>query len=80
MHEGEEWKNGIWTDLRSDSRIKFQFQGVVARPWTLERRTARARGIYIRFVEDDRFTGQRILSEVQWRLNSLVSAGGSSAF
>ena len=38
-----------------------------------------ARGIYNRLAPDGRFSGKQISSEVQWRLNSIVSGGGNSA-
>ena len=30
--------------------------------------------------QDDRFSGEEILAEVQWRLNAPISSGGSSAY
>ena len=80
LDEGGEWKNEIWLDLCSDRRVKLQFQGVGAHPWMLERRNGLARGIYNRIREGGRFSGRQILSEVQWRLNALISAGGFSAY
>ena len=35
--------------------------------------------MYNRFIEDDRFSGRQILSELQWRLDTMISAGGFSA-
>ena len=46
----------------------------------LERRSGLARGIYDRLVEDDRFSSEKILGEVQWRLNTMPSPGGFSAY
>ena len=80
LDEGGGWKNEILLDLCSERRIKLQFQGVGAHPWILERRNGLARGNFNRIREDDRFTGRQILSEVQWRLNALISAGGFSAY
>ena len=80
MDEGGEWKNEVWMDYCSDRRIKLIFQGVGAHPWLLERRNGLARGIYNRLIEDDRFSSGRILSEVQWCLNTMLSAGGFSAY
>ena len=80
MDEGGEWKNEIWTDYCSDRRIKSVSQGVGAHPWLLGRRNGLARGIYNRLIEDDRFSRSRILSEVQWRLNTMLSASGFSAY
>ena len=48
--------------------------------WILERRTGLARGTYKRLVEVGRFSGQRIPPEVHGRLNTLISAGGFSAY
>ena len=79
MDVGGEWKNEIWTDLRSERRMELQFSGVGARPWIPERRNGLARRIYNRLVADGRSWGKQILSEVQWRLNALISAGGYSA-
>ena len=76
MVEGGEWENEIWTDSRAERRTKLQFQGVGAHPWLLGRRNGLARGIYNRLVEGDRFTDKTIFSEVQWCLNSMLSAKG----
>ena len=78
-HEGGEWRNEIWTDLRAKRRIRLQFQGVVARPVLLGRRNGLARGIYNRLIEDDRFMNKTILSESQWRPNTMLSASGFPA-
>ena len=51
-----------------------------AHPWILERRNGLARGIYNRLKEDRHYTGPQILTEVQWCLNTLVSASGYSAY
>ena len=51
-----------------------------AHPWLLERRNGLARGIYNRLIEDDRFSNKTIPSEVQWRLNTMLSASGFSAY
>ena len=80
MDEGGELKNEIWTDCRSERRIKLQFQGVGAHPWTLEGRNGLARCIYYRLVEDDRFSNKTILSEVQWCLNTMLPTSGFSAY
>ena len=66
MNEGGEWENELWADLRTERRVKVQFQGVGAHPWKLERRHGLARGIYNRLVEDYRFSNMPIPSEVQW--------------
>ena len=75
MGEGGKLGNEICADFCAKRRIKFQFQGVGARPWLLGRRNCFARGIYARLAAGDRSSGQRILSEVQWRLNASLSAG-----
>ena len=80
MDEGGEWKNEVWTDFCTDRRIKLPFQGVGAHPWILERRHGLARGIYNRIRTDDRFSGRQIVTEVQWCLNTLISASGYSAY
>ena len=46
----------------------------------LERRNGLARGIYNKLVEDDRFSSEKILGEVQWRLNAMLSSSGFSAY
>ena len=56
-----------------ERRIKLVFQGV-------ERRNGLARGIYNRLEADRYYTGPQILAEAQWRLNTLVSASGYSAY
>ena len=76
MDEGGEWRHEVWTELRSERRIKLLLQGVGAHPWILERRNGLARGIYNRLEEDDRFPGGQILAEAQWCLNTLISGGG----
>ena len=63
-----------------ERRIKLVFQGVGAHPWISERRNGLARGIYNRLKEDSFYTGAQILSEMQWCLNTLVSASGYSAY
>ena len=73
MDEGGEWKNEVRTDYCPERRIKLLFHGVGAHRWLLERRNGLARGIYNRLVEDDRFSIEKILGEVQWRLNTLLS-------
>ena len=80
MDEGGDWKNEIWTDLSAERRAKLRFQGVGAHPWLLERRSGLASGIYNRLVEDDRPPNETILSEAQWRLNTLLSISGFSAY
>ena len=77
---GGEWKNDLWRDLCVDRRITQIFQGVGAHPWILERRNGLARGIYNRLKADRYYTGPQILAEAQWRLNTLVSASGYSAY
>ena len=79
MRWGGEWKNGVGAKLWSARRIKIQFQGAGARPWAPERRYDIARGIYNRMAADDRFRGKQITSEVQWRVETLISGGGNSA-
>ena len=78
--EGGEWANDVWADSRPERRIKFQFQGLEAHSWILERRNSFARGAYGRVVAADRLSGERILAEAQWRLNSLISGGWCSAY
>ena len=56
------------------------FQGVGAHPWILERRNGLARGIYNRLHAEKFYSGAQILSEVQWCLNTMVSASGFSAY
>ena len=80
MDEGGGWKNEVWTDFCAGRRIKLFFQGVGDHPWILERRNGLARGIYNRMMADGRFSGKQVLTEVQWRLNALISASGYSAF
>ena len=70
----------MWTEVRSERRMKVLFQGVGARPWILERRSCFARGMYNRLKEDDRSFGKQILTEVQWRLSALTSSEGFSAY
>ena len=78
--EGGEWRDELWSELRSERRIKLLFQGVGARPWILESRRELARGIYNRLQGDDRSLGKQILAEVQWRLNALISGSGFPAY
>ena len=66
--------------MRPDRRVKLLFQGVGARPWILERRNGLADGIYYRLKEDDRFSGNQTIAEVQWRLNTLIPGGAFSAY
>ena len=66
-------------DFGADRRFTFQSQTVGARPWLLERINGRARGIYYRFMADDRFWSERISTDVQYCLNTLLSACGYSA-
>ena len=80
MDGGGEWENEVWADYCTERRIKLLFQGVGAHPWLLERRNGLARGIYNRLVEDDRFSSEKILGEVQWCLNTVLSTSGFSAF
>ena len=80
MDEGGEWKNEIRMDFCAERRLKLQFQEVGAHLWLLGRRNGLARGIYNRPIEDDRFSYTTILSEVQWCLNTMRSAGGFSAY
>ena len=79
MDRGGEWKHEIWTNLRAERRIRLQLQGARARPWLLERRNGIARGMDNRLVGGGRFSGKRILSEVQWCLGTLIFAGGFPA-
>ena len=80
MDEGGERKNEVWADYCTERRIKLLFQGVGAHPWLLGRRNGLARGIYNRLVEDDRFSSEEILGEVQWRLNTMLATSGFSAY
>ena len=72
MDEGGEWKNETWNDLWAERRIKTLFRGAGARPWTLERRNGPAREMYSGLLAGDRYTGRQILSEAQWRLNTMI--------
>ena len=79
------WMKGVSGKIISgeicvERRIKLVFQGAGAHPWILERRNGLARGIYNRLKADRYYTGPQILAEVQWRLNTLVSASGYSAY
>ena len=67
-------------ELRSDRRIKLFYQGVGVHPWILDRRNGLAQGTYNRLMEDDRPSGEQILREVQWRLNTLISRGVYPAY
>ena len=58
---------------------QIAFLGIGAHPWILERRNGLVRGIFNRLREDDRFSGERILAEVQRRLNTRISGGEFSA-
>ena len=60
--------------------MKTQFQGVGANHWLLEGRNGVARGVFGRFAAGYRFSSKQFLSEVQWRLNSLLLAGAHSAY
>ena len=74
--EGGEWKNEAWADLRSERRIKSQFQGVGVRAEIFGRLNGLALGIYNRLVAGGRFSGKRISARAQWRLNALIFGGG----
>ena len=63
-----------------EPRIKLVIQGVGAHPWILERRNGLARGIYNRLKGGRQYTGPQILAEVQWCLNTLVSASVYPAY
>ena len=80
MDEWVEWGNEIRADPCSGRRIKLQFQGAGAHPRLLERRNGVASGFYDPLKVDDRFSSRQILSEVLWRLNTLLSASGYPAF
>ena len=55
--------------------------GALARtPWILERCHGLARRALFRVVAGGRFSGEQLLAEVQWRLNSLISGAGYSAY
>ena len=69
----------IMTDFCLGRCIKFQFPGAGAHPWLLLRSYGLAFCIYDRSAADDRFAIQQIPSEVRWRLNPLLPAGGYSA-
>ena len=58
--------------------LSYNFKVWGSTPWILERRDGVTRGIFYRLVADDRFSGQQILSEVQWCLITLISAVGFS--
>ena len=80
IDEGREGKNEIWTYLCRERLIEFQFQGVGAHPWLSDRRNGLARGIYDRVNGNYRFSSGQILWEVQWCLNTMISASGFSAY
>ena len=80
LGEGGEWESELWRDLCVERRITLVFQGVGAHPWILERRNGLARGIYNRLQADRYYTGSQIQTEVQRRLNTLVSASGYSGY
>ena len=80
MYGGGERKDKSQTELRSERRFQLPFQGAGARPWVLELRNGFARGICNRLKEDERFPGEQVLPEVQWRLNALISSEGFSAY
>ena len=61
-------------------RIKLVFQGVGAHPWVLKRRNGLQRGILNRLLADRYYAGSQILTEVQRRLNTMLSASGYSAY
>ena len=63
-----------------ERRIKPVLRGVGAHPWISGRRNGLARGIYNRLQADRYYAGAQILTEVQSCLNTLVSAGGYSAY
>ena len=44
------------------------------------RRNELDRGIYKRVAAESRFPGNAILNEVQWRLDTLISGVGNSAY
>ena len=77
---GGAWKPEAWMDLCAGRRIELQFQGTGARPRLLGRRCGLARGIYNRVNDDDRPTKKQNLSEVQWCLETIISAKGFSAY
>ena len=76
--DGWRWRLGIdvWAELRSERETQLQFQGAGAQPWIPGRRNGVARGMYNRFVADDRFPGAQISAEAQWRLKNLISGWG----
>ena len=74
------WDNAAWAHICSDRWITLQFQGVGAHTRILERRNATTRGIYATLVAAGRFPGEQILPGAQRRLNTLISAGGNSAY
>ena len=80
MDEGGDWKNEVWAALRAGSSFEIQRQVVGARPWILGHRSGLARGIYDPLLAEGRFSGRQISSGVQWRLHTLVSEGGNSAY
>ena len=63
-----------------ERRIKPVLRGVGAHPWISGRLNGLARGIYNRLQADRYYAGAQILTEVQSCLNTLVSAGGYSAY
>ena len=49
-------------------------------PWILEGSSVLARGMNNRLIADGRYTGRKILSDAQRRLNSMISASENSAY
>ena len=66
--------------MNSGRRVKIQFQGTGARLWLPGRTNGFARGAYFRLATDGRLSNKQIPSKVQRCLNSLLSAGGYSAY
>ena len=76
MEEGGEWGNGISADSRSERRGQLQFQEVDAHLGILGRRNDLGRGTYNLLAADGRLPSKEVLSNVQWRLNSVFLADG----
>ena len=77
---GANGMNQMRTNLRAGRRTELQFQRVGAHPWLSKRRNGFARGIHNSLIEDGRVSNGQILRVLQWCMNAIISAGGSSAY
>ena len=80
MESGGEKGNELWSDFPTKPNSRLQFQGAGAHPWLLERRNASARIKIWRLAADDRVSSRTLVSEVQFRLNPMLSHGGFSDY